>query len=58
MKTNHIKILIAVGLLIMSISQIIAHYVKLSDFILGSIAGCGIGLLLLSFLKTKKTSAH
>ncbi len=58
MKTNQGKILIASGLLIVSASQIVAHYTKLPDFISGSIVGIGIGLMIVSFLKDKKTTAN
>jgi hypothetical protein len=57
MKTSRSRFLIAVGLLVISTSQIIAHYIGLSDFILGSLTGVGIGLMLLSFLKPKNKMA-
>lgn len=56
MKTNQGTILITAGLLVMSTSLIVTHYVPLPDFISGIMFGVGIGLMLLSFFKTKKTN--
>ena len=53
MKTQT-RFLTILGLLVISISQIIAHYIKLSDFISGTITGIGIGLMIVSFLRSKK----
>jgi len=55
MKTNQAKILLVIGILFISTSQIVALYFKLSDFILGFTNGIGLGLLILSLIKTKKT---
>ncbi|PKV50428.1 hypothetical protein ATE84_2485 [Aquimarina sp. MAR_2010_214] len=48
-------ILLSVGMLIIALTQIFAHYVELSDLIKGSFTGIGIGILLivLTFGKSK-----
>lgn len=56
MKKNQRNILIAAGLFILSATQIITHYSELPDFINGSLAGIGIGLMALSFIKPTQIS--
>jgi len=43
-------ILIAIGIFVIASSQIVSHYVKLSDFTNGSFIGIGIGLLLIGLI--------
>lgn len=51
MKKNQRNILIAAGLFIMSATQIITHYSELPELVKGTMAGIGIGLMALSFIK-------
>ncbi|WP_034921640.1 hypothetical protein [Gillisia sp. CAL575] len=48
--------LISVGLIIIALSQIIWHYLELSDFYKGASIGIGFGLMLLAILKIRKNS--
>lgn len=57
MKTSKRTILIPIGLLIICTSQIVAHYTKLSDFVMGATTGIGIGLMVVSLIMTKKKTA-
>jgi len=49
MTRNPKNMRVAIGLLIMSAGQVVAHYAKIPDLALGTIMGIGLGLLLLSF---------
>lgn len=57
MKRYQSSILLFAGLMISSTSQIVSHFIKMPDFISGSLMGIGIGVMLLSFIRQKpKTS--
>ena len=58
MKINKQSILIASGIMIMGITQLISHFYKMSDTVLGVFFGIGIGILLLSVIKRKIISAN
>tara|TARA_R110002096_G_scaffold110720_1_gene241748 strand:+ start:553 stop:732 length:180 start_codon:yes stop_codon:yes gene_type:complete len=49
--------LIIIGLLIMSIGQIVLHFFSIPDMVYGAIVGAGFGILLFAiiFKKLKKT---
>nr|WP_294858587.1 hypothetical protein [uncultured Fluviicola sp.] len=57
MKTNQASLLVIAGLLVIAASQIVAHYMNLPDFVLGAVTGVGIGLMIVSFLKSKKAGS-
>jgi hypothetical protein len=57
MKKNIRSIFLSVGLLISSTSQIASHFTKMPDFVLGSLAGVGIGVMLLAFIRQKPDRA-
>lgn len=54
MKTK--KSLLSIGLVIICISQILAHFTALPDFVLGLAMGVGIGVILLALSKRKSTA--
>ncbi|EHQ28783.1 hypothetical protein Mucpa_4698 [Mucilaginibacter paludis DSM 18603] len=47
------KILIAIGLLFMSATLIIQHYVSLPDTWLGALMGFSIGIMIVALVKKK-----
>lgn len=46
MKKHQTNILLAIGLIISSVAQIISHFNKLPDLVSGSLIGVGIGFML------------
>ena len=58
MKINKQSILIASGIMILSITQLFAHFYKMHDTVLGVFFGIGIGILILSVIKRKNISAN
>lgn len=50
-------IVIVAGILIMAISQILAHYFNFSDIVKGLTNGFGMGVLFTAFLIKEKQSA-
>ncbi|WP_420571993.1 hypothetical protein [Kordia sp.] len=44
-------LLIVLGILFISVSQVISHYIKVSDFISGLCKGVGIGILIITILR-------
>ncbi len=50
------KVLLASGILICSFSQIITHYLIITDSVKGLLMGLGIGLLIITIFQIKKTS--
>ena len=53
MKKGKNLLLIVIGLLIISSSQIVGHYLKISDLVSGILMGAGIGLMIFSLLRQK-----
>lgn len=45
--------MLTVGLLLMSASFILSHFVKMPDFVDGALKGVGIGIIFLSLIKGK-----
>lgn len=54
MKKNQRSLFLVVGLLVSSISQIVSHFIKMPDFVSGSMMGIGIGIMLLAFIRQKR----
>ncbi|MVO10920.1 hypothetical protein GOQ30_17245 [Flavobacterium sp. TP390] len=50
------KAFFIIGILTVSISQILTHYFQLNDFTNGLLIGTGLGLLLLALLQKNKTA--
>jgi len=57
MKTNRRGILLFIGLIICSISQIVSHLTKTPDFVSGIIMGFGVGILILALIMQKHNPA-
>ena len=57
MKTNQRGILLSIGIIICSISQIVSHFTKTPDFVAGILMGIGIGIMVLSFPGQKRNPA-
>jgi len=57
MKTNRRGILLFIGLIICSISQIVSHLTKTPDFVSGIIMGFGVGILILALITQKHNPA-
>ena len=55
MKNNKTSILLPIGLLISSASQIVSHLTHLPDFVSGSLMGVGIGVMLLALIRPTHT---
>ena len=55
MKQNQRGIFLFIGLMIISISQIASHFIKLPDLALGSLTGIGIGVMFLAFIRQKQS---
>jgi len=55
-KNNNYKLLLAIGLLMLSAGTCIGLFLKGLDFINGFLKGMGIVFVLFSFLKMKKES--
>jgi len=53
MKKGKNLLLIVIGLLIISSSQIAGHYLKIPDLVSGILMGAGIGLMIFSLLRQK-----
>ena len=51
MKKNKTNLLLPIGLLISSASQVAIHLTHLPDIITGTLTGIGIGVMLLAFIK-------
>ena len=51
MKVNKKILLLPAGLIIIAAGQISAHYIQMPDFVLGSLMGVGIGVMVLSLIK-------
>lgn len=45
--------LLSLGLIIIVISQIVSHFIKLPDFLNGSFMGIGIGIMILAVIRKK-----
>ncbi|MGN6603955.1 MAG: hypothetical protein ACTHK8_15975 [Ginsengibacter sp.] len=45
-----------IGLFILAGSIIAGHYISMPDFLSGLLKGCGIGILLVAFLKKRPAS--
>lgn len=50
--------LIPLGLILISISQILFRYIQASDFVKGASIGVGIGLMFIPFIKKPKHSVN
>ena len=48
-----VKYMLPVGLLVISASLILSHFVKMPDFVDGALKGVGIGVIFLSLIKSK-----
>jgi len=48
------RLLIATGLLMVTIPQLLKIYIHIPDFMLGALAGSGLGLEIMAFIKLKK----
>ena len=57
MKTNRRGILLFIGLIICSISQIVSHLIKTPDFVSGIIMGFGVAILILALIMQKHNPA-
>ncbi len=55
MKKNKTSVLLPIGLLISSASQIVAHLTHLPDLVSGSLMGVGIGVMLLAIIRPTRT---
>lgn len=47
-------ILFIIGILFIAISQIVAHYIELSDFVNGIAKGIGFGMLIIAIINIAK----
>ena len=52
-KRTKYLLLISAGLLLLSLSQMAWHYLRLPDFINGALIGAGIGLMFIALLNKK-----
>ena len=50
-------IFISIGLMINSFVLLLSHFIKMPDFLTGSLIGLGIGIMLLSLIKSKNKAA-
>jgi hypothetical protein len=57
MKKNNRSIFLFIGLLIISVSQIVLHFTTMPDFVTGSLMGIGIGIMLLAIIRPKPKAA-
>ena len=57
MKSNRRGIILFIGLIICSISQIVLHLTKTPDFVSGIIMGFGVGILILALIMQKHNPA-
>ncbi|WP_448697392.1 hypothetical protein ACFGVR_12220 [Mucilaginibacter sp. AW1-3] len=48
------RLLIAIGLLMTTLPQLIKHYITLPDFVLGFIVGIGLALEIVAFIRLKR----
>jgi len=48
-----VKYMLPVGLLLISASLILRHFIKMPDFVDGALKGMGIGIIFLSLIKSK-----
>ena len=51
-------ILLSIGLLLITFTQIFSHYIELSDLAKGSLTGIGIGILLITLFIGKFKSVR
>jgi hypothetical protein len=57
MKKDKRSIFLFAGLMISTVSQIAGHFIKMPDFISGSLMGIGIGVMLLAFIRQQRKTA-
>jgi hypothetical protein len=52
-KPSFNKILLPIGLLLISLTFVVDHFIKLGDFTDGVLKGLGIGIILVSLYRSK-----
>jgi len=48
------RLMLAIGLLMVTLPQLLKIYIHIPDFLLGALVGGGLGLEIMAFIKLKK----